>query len=84
MAKLTAEERKKLPKKVFGLPEKAPGSGSYPMEDEAHARSALSRASANATPAEQKKIRAKAHKLYPGMKQGRDAGKMCSLSSMAC
>lgn len=83
MAKLTAAERRKLPKKVFGLPENAPGSGSYPMEDKKHARSALSRAAANATPAEQKRIRAKAKRLYPGMKVKADPSKMQPLSTMA-
>ena len=69
-----------LPKKVFGLPEKAPKSGSYPLTDKAHVKSALSRAAANATPAEQKKIRAKAHSLFPGMKF--NPAKLHSLSAM--
>lgn len=41
MAKLTAEKRKAIPKKEFGLP----GERKYPMEDKAHARNAKSRAS---------------------------------------
>jgi len=41
MAKLTAEKRKKIPKKEFGLP----GEKKYPMEDKAHARNAKARAS---------------------------------------
>ncbi len=39
MAKLTAAKRKKLPSKDFAFPKKR----SYPIEDKAHARAALSR-----------------------------------------
>jgi len=67
MAKLKAAERKALPTKVFGLPEKAPGSGSYPMPDKKHAAVAEAYAKRFASPAQQKRIRAKAHKLFPGM-----------------
>lgn len=81
MAKLTADQRKTLSKKVFGLPEKAPGPGSYPMPDRSHAANAMSRASANASPADQKRIRSKAHKMYPGMGMA-DPSKMHSLASM--
>jgi hypothetical protein len=79
VATLNAAQRKALSTKVFGLPEKR----AYPMEDKTHARAAMSRASANATPAEQKRIRAKAHRMYPGMASGMDASKMHSLSSMS-
>ncbi|QDJ44985.1 hypothetical protein [Bordetella hinzii] len=41
MAVLTAKQRNKLPKKVFGLP----GSEKYPMPDKSHARNAKARAS---------------------------------------
>jgi len=41
MAKLTAAKRKKIPKSEFGLP----GKRAYPVEDKAHARNALARAS---------------------------------------
>jgi hypothetical protein len=41
MAKLTSEERKKIPKKSFGLP----GEKKYPMPDKSHARNAKARAS---------------------------------------
>jgi hypothetical protein len=76
MAKLTAATRKKLPTKVFGLPEKAPGPGSYPMPDKKHAAVAEAYAKHDATPAQQARIRAKAHRLFPGMQ-------MHSLKSMA-
>lgn len=40
MAKLTAKQRKKIPKSEFGLP----GSKKYPMENKAHAANAKARA----------------------------------------
>lgn len=45
MAKLTTKARKSLSKASFAIPSKAPGSGSYPIEDAAHARNALARSS---------------------------------------
>lgn len=44
-APLTAAGRKALPKSSFVFPAKAPGSGSYPIHDRAHAANALARAS---------------------------------------
>jgi hypothetical protein len=41
MAKLDAEDRKKIPPKKFAEPEKR----AYPIEDKAHARNAKARAS---------------------------------------
>jgi hypothetical protein len=75
---LTAQERKKIPKKLFGIPERAPGSGSYPMEDKKHAVDAMARASGKPV---EKRIRAKAHRLFPGIKL--DPSKMHGLRSMA-
>lgn len=63
MAKLTSAQRAKLPKNEFGVPSKAPGSGSYPMPDKAHARVAKARAAEFASPAERKKIDAKASRI---------------------
>ena len=40
---LTTQNRKDLPDSAFVFPDKAPGSGSYPIPDLAHARNALSR-----------------------------------------
>jgi hypothetical protein len=37
MAKLTMAARRALPKSDFAVPSKAPGPGSYPMPDQAHA-----------------------------------------------
>lgn len=36
MARLTAAQRRALPKSDFAVPSKAPGPGSYPMPDKAH------------------------------------------------
>ena len=58
--------RKKLPASSFGLSK----TREYPIEDKAHARAALSRASANATPAEQKTIARKVKAKYPSIKIG--------------
>ena len=64
MAKLTEAARKKLPKKLFGLPNQR----KFPLEDKNHARNAKSRASemenkGKLTAAEKKKIDAKADKV---------------------
>lgn len=72
--KLTAAARQALPKADFALPgkgagPKGAGSGSYPIPDENHAKAALSRASANASPAQQATIRAKVHAKFPGIGQ---------------
>jgi len=40
MAKLTMAERRRLPKSDFAVPSKAPGPGSFPIPDAAHARAA--------------------------------------------
>jgi hypothetical protein len=70
MAVLSAQDRREVPKKDFGVPSKAPGSGSYPMPDKAHAEAAL-RLDHNAPPSERPKIEALAHK-----KLGEHGGEM--------
>jgi hypothetical protein len=64
MAKLTGKDRKALPAKDFAGPQR-----SYPVEDKAHARAALSRVSANGSPAEKKEVRAKVEQKFPAIKQ---------------
>jgi hypothetical protein len=64
MAQLTTKARKAIPTSKFGLP----GSRKYPVQDKAHARNALSRASqmVNAgklSPASAAKIRRKANAM---------------------
>lgn len=70
MAKLTTQQRKKLPKKDFALPSKKgkngknkAGKGAYPMPDKAHARIAKAYASRFATPSQRAEIDTKANKI---------------------
>ena len=72
---LTAKERQDMPKSDFAMPgkgegPKGAGSGSYPIPDKAHARAALSRGAANASPAELAEIKRKVHEKYPDMGKG--------------
>lgn len=60
---ITAAQRHRLPSSEFGLPAKE----GYPIDTPGRARSALSRASANASPAEQAEIRRKVHARYPSI-----------------
>jgi hypothetical protein len=60
MAKLTTKDRKNIPSNDFALPE----DRAFPIEDEAHARDALSRA-ARKPPAVEKKVRAAVKNKYP-------------------
>jgi 2-keto-3-deoxy-6-phosphogluconate aldolase len=62
MARLTAAQRKALPKSAFAVPSKAPGPGSYPMNDAAHVNAAKSMGAKFASPAVKAKIAAKAKK----------------------
>jgi len=65
MAKLTTETRNKLPTKSFVLP----GQRKYPIQNEAHARNALSRVSQFGSPALKAQVRAKVHAKYPSIGQ---------------
>jgi hypothetical protein len=70
VAKLTASQRKKIPKKDFALPStrsKSGGKGGYPIEDAAHARNALARVSQFGSEKQKATVRAKVAKKYPGM-----------------
>ena len=71
---LTAKERRKLPSSDFALPGRGKGpegkgSGSYPINDENHARAALSRVSANGTPEEKAAVRRAVARKYPDITQ---------------
>jgi len=59
MAKLTTETRKEIPSKDFAGPDRT-----YPIEDKAHARNALSRVAQDGSPALQAKVRAAVHSKY--------------------
>ena len=68
MAKLTAAQRKNVPKSKMGVPSAATKkggavSGSYPMPDRAHAANAKARAAQFASPAQRARINAKANKI---------------------
>ncbi len=65
-AKLKAKARRALADSDFALPEKR----EYPIHDENHARAALSMLH-NASPAEQKKIRAAVRRRYPNIAQAK-------------
>lgn len=65
MAKMSAKQRKKLPKSSFAQP----GKRKYPIHDKAHARAALSRVAQHGTKAEKKAVRAKVTKRYPSLKK---------------
>ena len=69
MAKLTSQERKGLPKKDFVFPK----DRKFPIEDESHARNALSRAGAKGGETEAKVKRAVKAK-YPGIAVGGKGG----------
>ena len=61
--KLTPPARAALKAEDFALPGRH-----YPIHDEEHARNALSRGSAYATPAQFETIKQKVKARYPGMK----------------
>ncbi len=66
MARLTYKQRKALPKSAFAVPSKAPGPGSYPMPDAAHARNARARVARFGTPAQKAAVKRKSAKFIPG------------------
>lgn len=63
MSKLTAEGRKRLSRHSFAIP----GTRSYPIENETHARDALARVSQFGSPSEQARVSEAVHKKYPGI-----------------
>ena len=65
MRTLSDKDRKKLKDSEFAEPEER----KYPIEDESHARNALSRVSANGTPAEQQQVREAVEQQYPDLKK---------------
>ncbi len=67
MAELTAAKRKRIPKGSFAIPSKAPGSGSYPINDISHARNALARSSGKPEAAT---VRRKVYAKYPSLRKG--------------
>jgi hypothetical protein len=69
---LSAGERQAMPKSEFALPgkgkgPKGAGAGSYPIPDEGHAKSALSRGKQHASPGELATIKRKVKAKFPSM-----------------
>ena len=60
---MTMRQRRALPRSKFGLPEKAPGSGSYPIANRRQAGAAKAYAARFATPSQERRIDAKANAL---------------------
>jgi len=67
MARLTYQQRKRLPRGSFAIPSRAPGAGSYPVTDRAHARAALQRVHQFGSPAEHAAVHRKVKQRFPGM-----------------
>lgn len=65
MAKLSTEERNKLPDSDFALP-----GHRFPIHNEEHARLAVEMASRGTTPEEAETIRRKVHARYPDIEIG--------------
>lgn len=78
MAKLTAADRKSIPHNAFAVPSKAPGSGSYPIEDKSHARNALARASGKPVEAQ---VRAAVNRRYPDIGKNDGKGHMADFAN---
>jgi hypothetical protein len=76
---LSTEQRKRLAKKgkskEFAIPSKAPGHGSYPIPDLAHARNALARAAQQNDPALEAKVRRAVYRKFPELKKKAEARK---------
>jgi hypothetical protein len=68
---LSSEERDALPDSDFVFPDKDKSKRRYPINDEAHARDALARVTANGTAEEKAKVRAAVQKRYPAIKMSK-------------
>ena len=65
----------KAPAGSYALPGGGPGGAdAYPIQDRAHGANALSRVSANGTPAEKSKVRAAVKKKYPDLPSSKGKG----------
>lgn len=67
--KLSAADRKALPKGAYVFPDRAPHSGAYPIHDEGHARAALARVKQHGSPDEQAKVKAAVSRRYPKLQE---------------
>jgi hypothetical protein len=71
MARLSSAQRKALDPHDFAIPEKAPGSGSYPINDTAHVHAALMDCH-NGEPGDCDRVESAVHHKY-GIKVNRSA-----------
>ncbi len=60
MGRLSARQRRNLPRSDFAIPEKR----AYPIEDKAHADNALARVSQHGSPSEKRRVRAAVHHRF--------------------
>jgi hypothetical protein len=70
LATLTAAKRKNLAKSSFAVPKgkgSNPGTDSYPVNDLAHAKNALSRVAQNGTPEEKRMVLAAVSRKFPAL-----------------
>lgn len=70
MARLTAEQRDKLPESEFALP-----PDGYPIPDKGHAKAALSEVSQHGSPTEKAKVRSAVARKFKDMSVNRKGGK---------
>jgi hypothetical protein len=75
---LTTTAREHIAPENFAIPEKAPGSGSYPIPDLAHGRNALARVSANGTAEEKERVQRAVYAKFPVLKERNREPEECS------
>ncbi len=67
MGVLSSGQRGALKSSQFAVPSKAPGSGSYPINNISHARNALARASQFGSPEVKAAVRSKVRRKFPSV-----------------
>lgn len=80
MASLDTNQRKHLQPTQFAVPSKAPGSGSYPINNAAHARNALARSSGKPVAG---KVRAAVDRKFPNIEQAKKAATKSAMAQRA-
>lgn len=80
MANLSTNQRSNMPNSQFAVPSQAPGSGSYPIPDAAHARNALARSSGKPVHGQ---VAAAVHKKFPNVEQQRKSATKSAMQKRA-